>query len=90
MEGRFKGIEVAPLMYAFLELCCSCIFLFNLIPINFNTLVDCVEIVEVNIGRITKSHLNPPNSIQLTVAQFLPKFDAVGLLQSFCHFPCNA
>jgi hypothetical protein len=33
--------------------------------------------------------VNLPNGFHLAVAQFVAKFDAVALLQSFCHFPCN-
>jgi hypothetical protein len=33
--------------------------------------------------------VNLPNGFHLAVAQFLAKFDAVALLQSFRHFPCN-
>ena len=38
---------------------------------------------------VTENRVNLPNGFRLAVAQFLAKFDAVALLQSFRHFPCN-
>ena len=38
---------------------------------------------------VSKSHHNLLNGFHLAVAQFLAKFEAVVLLQSFCHFPYN-
>ena len=55
----------------------------------FKPVVPLLNLCEVH-SIVTESCLNIPISFHQTIVQFLAKFDAVALLQSFRHFPNNA
>ena len=54
----------------------------------FKPVVPLLNLRDAN-SIVTENRVNLPNGFHLAVAQFQAKFDALALLQSFRHFPCN-